>query len=266
MKSVHRVRYVALDMDGVLKIGDTPVPGADETVKELISRGYKLMIVTNECRWTPDQLSEKLQFIGLPICAALPIYTAGMAAKDYMLQRSLRVTKRNIFGATGLHEVLNNVVTTCDDDSNVIVIGTHGTEDAIPAINTKTATKIIVTCSDLLDPSTTTLKMPLQILAEQPEQHEPLITKIISVGKPHLTVIDAIIRHFNVDQRSEVLFIGDTLYTDILLARRAGFQSALVLTGNTSVADMLKAPDDQQPHMVLSSVNDVLFMLKRPSL
>jgi ribonucleotide monophosphatase NagD (HAD superfamily) len=261
MKSVHRVRYVALDMDGVLKIGDTPVLGADETVKELILRGYKLMIVTNECRWTPDQLSEKLRFMGLPICAALPIYTAGMAARDYMLQLSLQVPKRNIFGANGLREVLEGVMTI--SDTSVIVIGTHGTEDAIPTINMKTATKIIVTCSDLLDPSTTTLKMPLQVLAEQPEQPNGT-TKIVSVGKPHSTVIDAIIKHFNVDQRSDVLFIGDTLYTDILLARRAGFQSALVLTGNTNVAAMLKAPEDQRPDVVLSSVNDVL--LKLPSL
>ena len=32
---------------------------------------------------------------------------------------------------------------------------------------------------------------------------------------------------------SEILFVGDTLYTDIRLAEESGFKSALVLTGNT---------------------------------
>ena len=34
-------------------------------------------------------------------------------------------------------------------------------------------------------------------------------------------------------QNNEVLFVGDTIYTDIKLAEESGFKSALVLSGNT---------------------------------
>ena len=34
-------------------------------------------------------------------------------------------------------------------------------------------------------------------------------------------------------ENNEVLFVGDTIYTDIKLAEESGFRSALVLSGNT---------------------------------
>ena len=243
------VKFIALDMDGVLKVGNRPIVGADQTVNKLQQKGYELMIVTNECRWTPDQISEQLADMGLPICAKLPIYTAGMAARDYMLRHGLTVANRNIIGGDGLRDVLKSVRSSTGDSKTVVVIGTQ--DGNVSGSCSEQVDTVILTCSDLLDPSSTTLKMPLQVLA----QAGIVATNVISVGKPHETVINAILNCFGVADPQSVLFVGDTLYTDILLARQAGFQSALVLTGNTQVTDRI--PEEQRPDIILNTLEEL---------
>jgi ribonucleotide monophosphatase NagD (HAD superfamily) len=257
------VKYIALDMDGVIKVGNKPIQGADQTVKVLQQRGYDLMIVTNECRWTPEQLSEKLALMGLERCSKLPIYTAGMAAKQYMLQRNITVHCDNIIGGAGLHQMLHSVTSTdCNASTSTLVIGTVDSDEHIVTLPSAQVSRVILTCSDLLDPSETPLdklKMPLQIWTSIKPANT--VAEVVSVGKPHETVIAAIKQHFNVLDPKHVLFVGDTSYTDILLARTAGFQSALVLTGNATHDEVKRLPESEMPDLVVQNINELLCKL-----
>ena len=47
---------VVFDMDGVLRIGEHPIKGANDIIEELHSQGIKGMISTNEC--TPVRLKD----------------------------------------------------------------------------------------------------------------------------------------------------------------------------------------------------------------
>lgn len=256
------VKHIALDMDGVIKVGEQPIEGADQTVKMLQQRGYDLMIVTNECRWTPEQLSEKLALMGLEQCSKLPIYTAGMAAKDYMMQRNITVCSDNIIGGAGLHQILQSFTSGESDVTSLstLVIGTLSSDEHI--VSRAQVSRVILTCSDLLDPGETqlgTLKMPLQIWTSI--KPADTLAEVVSVGKPHETVIAAIKQHFKVQDPKHVLFVGDTSYTDILLARTAGFQSALVLTGNTTSDNVKHLPESETPDLVIQNINELACKL-----
>lgn len=93
--------------------------------------------------------------------------------------------------------------------------------------------KVIITCGDTSDPSSKgdfTLGMPNHLLHMSGFN---INTKSYSLGKPHQIHSQKILELFPGINPNEILFVGDTLYTDIRLAEESGFQSALVLTGNT---------------------------------
>ena len=53
----------------------------------------------------------------------------------------------------------------------------------------------------------------------------------------------------------EFLMVGDRLYTDIAFGLNCGFDTLLVLSGETTVSDL--AATDKKPDFVLDSLNSV---------
>ena len=49
--------------------------------------------------------------------------------------------------------------------------------------------------------------------------------------------------------------IGDRLSTDIAMAVRAGMDSALVLTGEATLADVVALPEDMHPTYVIEDLS-----------
>ena len=62
------------------------------------------------------------------------------------------------------------------------------------------------------------------------------------VGKPHQTMMDAIVANFKLDPTRAVM-IGDRLDTDIAFGKMGGLKTCLVLTGVTSEPVMLNSKD-----------------------
>ena len=58
-----------IDMDGVLITGGMMIPGADGFLARLKAREAKFLILTNNSRYTPGDLSHRLQGIGLDVTA-----------------------------------------------------------------------------------------------------------------------------------------------------------------------------------------------------
>jgi HAD superfamily hydrolase (TIGR01450 family) len=259
------MRAVALDMDGVLKVGLTAIPGADDTVKELIARGYKLMVVTNECRWTPVQISEALLRMGLPTAAALPIYTASVSTRDYLMTKPIR--KLSVIGSKNLKAMLSDKTDNGDEDGDgddYLVMGTMETvSHADITMGTELIAQgyhVVLTCSDRLDPSKFTIKMPRDVLEMCSTKTAIDESKVHSAGKPHPIVVDGIISTLG-EPADRILFIGDTMDTDIKIAKNAGFKSALVLSGNTSVEDLPKY--EFAPDYVIRDINELLELLPK---
>ena len=101
----------------------------------------------------------------------------------------------------------------------------------------KQGAKVITTCMDACDPSSKgdfTLGMPNHMLHMVGYN---IKTKPYSTGKPHPIFKDVIINSLskqNDIQETDILFVGDTIYTDIRLAEESGFKSCLVLSGNSN--------------------------------
>ena len=67
--------------------------------------------------------------------------------------------------------------------------------------------------------------------------------------------------NLNITDPSKILFVGDTMYTDIRLAEESGFKSCLVLSGNTKIEALATYTID--PDYVLDDINglkDIILM------
>ena len=56
-----------------------------------------------------------------------------------------------------------------------------------------------------------------------------------SLEKPHPIFKEKIVKEFPNISVNKMLFVGDTIYTDIQLANESGMKSCLVLTGNSKL-------------------------------
>ena len=65
------------------------------------------------------------------------------------------------------------------------------------------------------------------------------------------------IRGWNLDP-GDVLMVGDRLYTDIAMALDAGFASAFVLTGDSTLDDLAALPTHQHPTYVLAGLDGLI--------
>jgi HAD superfamily hydrolase (TIGR01450 family) len=251
------IRAVVFDMDGVLRVGESPIDGVNEALNHLKHKNIPYMISTNECRYTPNDLRDDLSEMGLDVEPNVPIYTAGIAAKDYIESKIKRFPNYKfiigVIGASGLHLIMNDLTysqqcvfsnkppqNVSDKDKLYLVIGTV---DKIKISTLEKAkkwihagAKVILTCCDISDPSSKgdfTLGMPNHVLHMVSFNTKIHRKNAYSTGKPHPIHKTAIMNTFPTLKPHEILFVGDTLYTDIRLAEESGFKSALVLSGNT---------------------------------
>ena len=111
MSKITSFKGIVFDMDGVLRIGKDPVKGADKIFPRLQD---KAMIVTNECRRTPQKIKEELRQMGINI-GSTPILTAGVMTYNYLYdiinadKNSNTVYNVLTIGEEGLLEVIEEL-------------------------------------------------------------------------------------------------------------------------------------------------------------
>lgn len=256
---LSNIKMVVFDMDGVLRVGSKVIPGAQNIFRTLEGKGIKTMIVTNECRYGEKVLRDDLTEMGVRVPENTKIITSGMSVYKYLKKKVERFSDDHfyigILGESGLYNTLTKIckfknVDLCEDppeefdDERSRLYLVLGTLDKIKIANLEKALKwvnagckIIITCDDMSDPSSKgdfSLGMPKHTLHMI---NFTVKTNYYSLGKPNPMIAELIRKECHVGETKienhEVLFVGDTIYTDIKLAEESGFRSALVLSGNT---------------------------------
>lgn len=78
------------------------------------------------------------------------------------------------------------------------------------------------------------------------------------IGKPEPTMINVVCQKYSTSLNDTVI-VGDRLYTDIASGVNAGISSVCVLTGETSVNDIINS--NIKPTFTFNSVNDIYSLL-----
>ena len=248
-------RAFIFDMDGVFRCGHDVISGASEIVEYISEREVPSILLTNECRYTNAQLTTDLATMGVYIPDSWRIFTAGNCVADFLANLK-NLDYIYILGEDGLKETLSQNPQLKDkiktrlpskhimlDCELYVVIGSlnkiiqEELEEAAKWV--RCGARVITTCPDLSDPGSKG-----QNVISMPSYTVSLLNKYIPcstycLGKPNPIILRkalGLLREKIPDiKEHEILFVGDSLDTDIKLAFELGLDSALVLTGNTTM-------------------------------
>ena len=97
-----------LDMDGVIYHGHKLLPGAKEFITAVQDAGKSLVFITNASDKTPQQLSEKLERLGIPSLPSQLFLTSAIATAEFVSRQKPGGTAF-VIGDIGLLTALSNV-------------------------------------------------------------------------------------------------------------------------------------------------------------
>lgn len=245
MNAGRQVAWV-LDLDGVMWLGETPIPGSAEAVTRLAAAGHRVGFCTNNSSERAAAYTRKLERFGVaPEIAANMIGSAHAAAT--LLSPSDRVLLCAGDGAREAVEDVGAEIVPHDRwaDADLVLVGFHRTFDytaMTAAVRAVLAGARLVATND--DPIYPAADGPApgcgSILAsiERGSGATPTIA-----GKPHAPMAAVIRRRLGDDG----VFVGDSLRTDGAMAAALGWPFGLVLSGNLGPDDV---PSGHPPEWV----------------
>ena len=236
--AVRPYDHVLLDLDGCVWVGDEPIPGAVDAVAALREAGKAVLFLTNDVRQPPEGFVRKLWRLGFQ--ASLDeVMSVGAAVQFALVERNSRGTAYVVgsqalvdhVAEAGLRIVNNTEFATRAD---VVVVGGH---DHLVFEELKLATQAVLRGAELIG-ATRDASFPM------PDGQWPGTGAVLAaietatgsraaaiIGKPEAPMYTAARDRLG---PGRTLAVGDRLDIDVAGARRAGLDSALVLTGGTT--------------------------------
>ncbi|WP_157108805.1 HAD-IIA family hydrolase [Aldersonia kunmingensis] len=264
MDSATRLReqYEALllDLDGTLYLGPHAIPG---TVEALAPGSERLLYVTNNASRSPSDVAEHLHELGF-IATNDDVVTSSQAAARLLSERVDPGASVLVVGTEALADEVRRVglvpVRSFDDGPAAVVQG-HSPETAWPIL-AEAAYAIRAGALWVAANTDSTLPTERGFAPGNGAMVAALraATGVIPLvaGKPAAPLLEDALRRAD---GASSLVVGDRLDTDIAGANETGLDSLLVLTGVSTVADLLRAIPDERPTFVSRSLDALNYPL-----
>lgn len=237
-----------LDLDGVVWRGSEVIPGAPEAVARLRAAGIGVAFCTNNSSATNRQVESKLSSMGIDANGAV-ISSADAVA--LLVGRGERVLPcagpgvRESLARRGARLVAGPFGAVVAGDVDAVVVGYHRDFDydtmAVATRAVLAGARLLATNDDPIYPSSDGPLPGCGAILASIERATAMTATV--AGKPH----EPMARLLRQKLGPEAVFVGDSLGTDGAMADRLGWEFGLVLTGNTTAAQV---PDDHPPDWV----------------
>jgi HAD superfamily hydrolase (TIGR01450 family) len=246
--------HVLLDLDGCLWVGEQPCPGAVEAVACLREAGRSVRFLTNDVRHGPEEFVRKLWRLGFQ-AAVDEVLSVGAA-----VQRLLAARGEGTAFVIGTQALVDHVAdaglrivnrTEFASRADVVVVGAHEEFDfaelriAVQAV--RRGAQLVGATRDATFPMPDGPWPGTGAVLAAVEAASGRVADVV-VGKPEPGMYEAARATLG---PGRVLAVGDRLDIDVAGARRAGLDSALVLTGSTTREDA-SAADPRPTHVAAS--------------
>jgi 4-nitrophenyl phosphatase len=253
MSRLKSIRALIIDMDGVLYLGDAPLPGLDVFFAFLVEHDIAFQLATNNSSLTPAMYVEKMARMGVELEPG-DILTSSLATADYLATRFPRGSRVYAIGEEGLMDALQGagfvlgrrrpvaVVVGYDRDLTYAKLreATLLIRSGLPYIATNPDRTLPVPEGQV--PGTGAILAALTAAADRPP---------VMIGKPEPTLMQLAMARMGTGPETTAA-VGDRPETDILSAQRAGILSILALSGATDRARL--AATNVEPDMVIEDI------------
>lgn len=244
-----------LDMDGTVYLGPHPIPGAAAFIQYLQKTEIPFLFLTNNPSADAVYYRDKLARMGIAVEPS-NILTAGAATAAY-LRDETPYRKLCVLGTPSFEQELLRAGMELDTE----------TPEAVVIAFDKTLTYAKLERACLL------LNEGLPYIATNPDRVCPTeygyipdcgsIAALIEaatgrtprfIGKPEPDFARTALHFLGTDAACTAM-VGDRLYTDMAMAKRADMAGILVLSGESTAEDVEKTPDP--PDFVFPSVREL---------
>lgn len=237
-----------LDMDGTVYRGDTPIPGAFETLARCRASGVPVRFVTNNSTHAREEFAAKLTRMGHPTTPEQIVNTA-YATGCLLADRYRPRTTVYVVGAAALSQAVTDAgFVVSERDAEVVVVGL---DRALTYDKLRTAVRLILdgaefiaTNPDRLIPHGPDLDPGAGTIVAAVEAATAHVTKPRVVGKPEPMLVSLALQSLGTRPQNTIM-VGDQLLTDVRAGQRAGLFSVLVTTG---------VPHQQTPSVVADRI------------
>lgn len=256
-RPLSAIRAFLMDMDGTVYLGSRLLPGAKSFFRLLDRRGIPYLFFTNNSSKDRRAYRAKLAGMGLSVDTER-IITSGEATALYLASRT---THRRLYvlGTPCLRAEFRNAgFTLAEERVDAVVLGFD---------TTLTYAKLERACHLLRGGAAFVATHPDNVC---PTERGPvpdcgsmaaLLVKAtgvrpVVVGKPNRLMAAMALRKLGPGYSpSDVAIVGDRLYTDMRMGRRAGLTSILVLSGETKREELAETRD--VPDYVFGSIREL---------
>lgn len=251
------INALLFDLNGVVYIDDTAIPGAAETIAYIEKKGIPHAFVTNNTRNSIASLEKKLSELGLPIDPDKIISPAKIAI-DLLKSRNAKcfpVINDNILPDFKEFICYNT-------DAEYILIGDYGDNWDYKLYNTifnmaMNGAKVIALHKGRFWQAKEGLRIDIGAYITGLEYAAGIEAE--AVGKPEKAFFDAAVKGFYVD-KSQIAMIGDDVISDIGGAQNCGLKGILVKTGKYRKEHVEKS--GIKPDLTIDAVNNIIDALE----
>jgi NagD protein len=267
LSRLAKLRHLALDLDGTLYLGGRVFEFTGPFLEKLRKLGIGRTFFTNNSSKSTKQYVEHLRKMGIA-ATEQDIYSSTHATLHYLKTQRPDVKKLFVLGTPGLREEIaeNGYALTGEgeDAPDAVVIGfdTTLTYERLcrAAWWISKGKPYIATHPDKLCPTDQpTLLVDCGAMCAMLTHATGRPVNAV-LGKPAAAMLQGVMHRHDV-KPDEIAVVGDRLYTDMAMARNAGGMGILVLTGETTRADVESA--NPKPDLVVSSVGELGSLLEQ---
>lgn len=249
---ISTISCLLFDMDGTIYLGDKLLPGAAEFIDHLEEIGFPYFFLTNNSSRSRQDYLEKLAGMGLPTPPE-KIFSSGEATAIYLTKQSPGA-KIHLVGTPSLEEEFKRFgFQLTNEDPEFVVLGFDTTLTYQKLVKlcyfVRAGKPYIATHPDINCPTEDGFIPDIGAIMALVKASTGRDADVV-VGKPHQPIVDAIVEKSGYPA-TEIMMVGDRLYTDIALGL-AGLRTALVLTGEAGIEDLPSAP--HQPDLVVQDI------------
>lgn len=244
MESLQKIKLFLLDMDGTFYLGNQLLDGSRHFVEKITGDPERdFVFLTNNSSKSRTDYIAKLQKMGFDFPLD-KMMTSGEATIIYLKQQKSE-PQVYLVGTENLEQ---------EFQSAGIALTDTAPDYAVLGFDTSLTYEKLWKLCDLV-------RAGVPYIATHPDFNCPIeggfmpdIGGMIAfvkactgresdivIGKPNRYIIDSVAQKFGVPH-NEIMMVGDRLYTDIAVGEKAGISTALVLSGETSLADLETSP------------------------
>ena len=259
--SLSGKRCFVLDLDGTVYVGNRPIRSTVEFIKRnMDDRAF--YFVTNNTSKLPEDYRTRLNALGIPAdaehvvtpLAPLIAYLREHALRHVYLLANARLTAY-------LRKALPGLELTADPEACEALIVTYDTEltyeklsDAALLLQQNPRLTFLATHGDLVCPTERGFVPDAGCILSVLEQATGRTPSTV-FGKPNPLLLERVTAQY---RPSEMVVVGDRMYTDRQMARNVGCDFICVLSGETTREQIDELSEEGFPSLIVKDLEDLL--------